>query len=203
MFLPLLVSAALAGDLLLDATVPVELRESGEVLVQTWGPGTLRLVDLRAGPHLVELVAGGRARTLTVEVPDSGGVRLRVLGSTVTQERLPPGPPSRPVLELKSGSEDSFALVLDGERRLVFSDAAVVQLEGITPGEHALEIRSADLLTIWSRGALVLDGDARVVATARRGQTLDVFGPEGAWVPSAGAAKAPPEAPTPPLTPGE
>lgn len=194
MFLSLLfsqwVSTALAGDLQVDAAGPVELREGGKLLVQSWGPEKLVLSGLRVGPHLVEVVAGGKARTQTIEVPASGAARLNVSGATVSVDTLPPGPPLRPVLELRSASDDSFALILDGQRRLLFSREAQVQLYGLAPGEHALEIRSADLTTIWSRGTLALDNDGRVTATAARGQALDVFGPDGAWAPGVGGPSA-------------
>ncbi len=180
-----LLSVALAGDLLVDAAVPFELRERGEVLTQTWGPERLALVGLPAGPHLLEVVAGGKARTLTVQLPESGDALLRVSATSVTADAVQRGPPPRPALEVKATGQDRLALVIDDARRLVFSGAATVRLEGLPAGEHTLEIRSSDLLTIWSRGTLTLGAEDRVVATASRGRPLDVFGPEGAWAPAA------------------
>lgn len=194
MLLSLLVLSALAGDLVVVAEVPAELRESGALLVQTWTPGSLRLTGLRPGPHLLEVVAAGKARTLTVQVPEQGEARLELGATKLSVVERPPAPPVRPALELRADSDDPFALVLGGERTCVFTRGATVVLEGLAEGEHALEIRSADLLTIWSRGTLVLGPDTRVVATAARGRALDVFGPEGAWA-AAVAQPAPPAGP--------
>ena len=49
------------------------------------------------------------------------------------------------------------------------------------PGVHALEVRSADNLTVWARGELELTAGQSVVISLEAGRPLDVQGNAGVW----------------------
>lgn len=184
MLLMLLTLLARAGDLVVDAALPTELRASSDTLVQTLAPARVRLTGLKDGPLMLDVVAGGRSRQVQVEVPQQGAVGLKVTASGATVEAATT-PATPPLVELRVVSGDRFAVLLDGARLLTLTARTPVILEGLTAGEHALEIRSADLLTIWARGTLDLRAEDRVRIGAAEGRRLDVFGRTGVWAPSA------------------
>ena len=192
MLLELLLSTSLAGDLVVDASVPMELRDGNRVVARTWTPTQLRLPGLSEGPHLLAITAAGNDRSLTAQIPKSGGLKLTVGASAPTTADLPVVEPPTTALELRAASGQQFALILDGKRTALFTDASPLRLEGLTAGDHRIELRSEDLLTVWARGRLTLPDKGKVVINADRGAPLDVMGPDDAWAPDAAAA---PQAP--------
>lgn len=181
--------AALAGDLVVDAAVPVELRSRGETLVNVLGPARVRLADLPPGAQSLELVRAGKTQAITVTVPDGdAGVVLTVTDKGGVVDARPAPPPPSPSLELVAPADQRFATILDGERLLAWSGSHRVVLESIPVGRHALELRSVDLLTIWARGTLELEAADRLVATLNAGRSLEVVGRSGAFRPSSGEA---------------
>lgn len=194
MLLDLVLCAALAGDLVVDASVPLELRDGNRLVARTWAPTTFRLPRLDAGPHLLSITAGGSDRSLTAQVPDAGGIKVIVGKAAPVTEDLPAVEAPSTTLELRAASGQQFALILDGKRTVVFTDVYPLRLEGLAAGDHHVELRSDDLLTIWAHGTLTLPDKGRVVLNADRGAPLDVLGPDGAWSPEAapaGGARAP------------
>lgn len=191
MLLILLTLLARAGDLVVDTALPTEIRASGGVLVQTLAPARLRLTGLKDGPLLLDVVAGGKSRQVQVVLPEQGAVGLKVTASGATEEVITT-PATPPLVELRVVSGDRFAVLLDGARLLTLTAKTPVMIEGLAVGEHAMEIRSADLLTVWARGTLDLRAEDRVRIGAAEGKRLDVFGRTGVWAPSAETSPAPP-----------
>ena len=72
MLLTLLCGAALAGDLVVDAAVPVEVRSQGAALVSVLSHARVRVLDLPPGSQSIELSRDGKVQTVTVSIPDQG-----------------------------------------------------------------------------------------------------------------------------------
>lgn len=191
MLLDLLLCSALAGDLVVDASVPMELRDGNKLVARTWAPAHLRLPDLNGGPHLLSISAGGSDRSLTAQMPDVGGLRLVVGTGAPTTEELPPLATQTTTLELHATAGQQFALILDGKRTALFTGNSPLRLEGLAAGDHTIEVRSDDLLTVWARGRLTLPDKGKVVLNVDRGTPLDVLGPDGAWSPDTGVTGNP------------
>lgn len=186
----LMIGAALAGDLVVDAAVPVVVRARGVDLVTVLSAARVRLLDLPAGAQAFELSRDGVTQTLTVQVPAQGAAQITVTAGGAVLEPEPAPPTAVPSLELRAPADQRFATVLDGARLLTWDGGHPVALEGLTPGAHSLDLRSPDLQTIWARGTLTLEPVDRLIATLTAGRSLEVVGRSGAFSPSTGSSAA-------------
>ena len=88
-----------------------------------------------------------------------------------------------PRVELRAAEGEQFSLIVDGERVAVFSSAQPLVLETLAPGDHAIEIRSADQTVVWLRGTLELRPADALVISVTEGRMAEVFGRAGAFRP--------------------
>ncbi len=95
----------------------------------------------------------------------------------VTTSDAPP-----PVIIFRPVGEQQFSVILNGTARTPITEDTVI--EHWEPGTHKLEVRSADNLTIWARGELMLSAGQSIVINLDAGRPLDVQGTAGAWRPA-------------------
>ncbi len=174
-----------AGTIEVQATLPVEVHIDGAEVLQTSGPATVSLPGVAAGERHLVVHRGGHAESLTLTVPQDGVVVMRIGDDSITtddQVQLERGP--APAVSLISADGNTFSIILDGQRVGTLSTASPLALEGLT-AHHTLEIRSADLQVIWTKGALELQPGDDLVLRVSQGRMPEVFGRADAWKPGA------------------
>ena len=178
----LLLAPALAGTVVVDATLPVEVRLNGVPVVQTFGASTVTLPGVPAGRQSFTVYRSGSPTAIDIDVPESDPVRLVVTADTLTSDRAPtPDPGVAPRIELTAATGQRFAVVLDGRRFAVLTSQQALRIDDLAPGEHQLELRSADHLIVWVRGTLTIQPGDDLRLSVSEGRMVDVFGREGAW----------------------
>lgn len=175
-----LLPAAQAGELLIEAEAAAEVQVGTTLLARTWGPARLRVVELDPGVAQLRVLRGDRTDLLDVEIPNEGAAVLRVAAQGLSTEPTEEEG-SWPVLELRASVGQRFGVVLDGNRLGVIGHAHPVRVEGISPGQHHLELRTDDLTVVWARGDLELKEDDLLVVTGIEGYAPLVSGRDGAF----------------------
>lgn len=179
---------AQAGDLLIETDTAAEVQLGTTTLLRTWGPARLRVVEVDPGLASVRVIRGERTDLLDVLVPDTGAARVRIGPDGLSTEPIA-DEAAWPVLELRAAAGQRFGVVLDGDRLAVIGHQHPVRVEGITAGEHALELRTADLTVVWSRATLDLAEDDMVVVTGQEGYAPLVSARDGAFQLTGAATK--------------
>ena len=187
-------SVSWAASVVVQTSVPVEVRVDGAPAVKTFGPSVVRIPDVEPGPHAFMVWRNGTPTTIHLEVPTEGTMRLMIGADAIEATDAAPSAtdPTPPTVELRATQGQRFAAIVDGRRAgLITSDQPLRLLE-LGTGLHSLELRTEDLLVVWVRGTLDLQpGDALVVSAAE-GRMVEVFGRTEAWR----AAQAGQERPT-------
>lgn len=184
----LLAAPAWAGTLLIETQVAAEVQTGGLTLAHTYGPGRVSVPDIAAGTKVFDVYRSGNHQAIEIEVPETGRVRLLVGTETLLTDTPPESPADAapPVLELRAVQGEKFSLILNGERKGVFSSHEPIRVADLGPGEHTLELRTTDNLTVWVRGSLSLRPGDEVVVQAAEGRMVEVYGRTGVWKPKGG-----------------
>ena len=182
----LLAAAAYAGTVLVSTTVPVEVRLDQVPVVQTFGASDVTLPNVEAGAQgvhgLPRRARRCRSRSWcprTTPSCASAWARnrsTRIAPAAVAKE-------GEPTLELRAVSGQKFGVVLDGKRTAIVSYHQALKIETLGTGEHTLEVRTPDNLTVWLKGTLDLEKGDELVMTLQEGKMAEVFGRSQAWIP--------------------
>ena len=177
--------AAWAGAVSIRTAGPCTVALDGVDLVDARGPGWFVVSDLPDGDIVLTITRGKDVGTAPVQLPAGGTRHLEVPGSgpLPTAATAPPDANDGPTLVLRPTAGQRFGVVLDARRLAVVGPRYPVAIEGLRAGEHPVEVRSGDWLTVWARGALVLEAAGAVALAAADGRPLVVEGPPGAFVP--------------------
>ena len=180
---PLLFSPlSFAGEVVLDTDSSVSVIRDGATIARASGAGRLSLGDFPAGPHRLEFKQKtGNTVGATIDVPQSGGLTLRLdggalyteLGSHTLTERPPP------LVVLRPTSDHQFTVVINGEKRVEVTQET--QVQDLSVGRHTIEVRSLDNLTIWAKGQLHLEPGAAIVLDLEAGRAVKAIGNEDFW----------------------
>jgi hypothetical protein len=184
--LPALLALAVhtAGTVRVETTVATEVQLEGLPIVKTYGPGSVSLPDVKAGVHAFEVFRYGSSRSITVQVPTEGTVRLLIGEESVTTDTPPPTTPGTlPILRFEAATGQRFSIMVDGKRVALLHPGQPVLLEALGVGHHDLQIRSVDNLTVWSRGSLELQPGDDLRISLAEGRLPEVFGRPEAWRP--------------------
>lgn len=180
----LLVPVALAGNLVVDAKVPVEIWVSGQLVGELVQPSELHL-EVDAGTTELNLVVAGKPQAYTVDVPTEGSAVV-VVGRTgvTTGERAAPETEGEPAgshpVEFRSAAREDIVLVV-GEDRIPLAPREVVKLD-LAPGSHPMSLRNKSGTIVWAHGTLDVGGDGLVVQVAD-GRMPETSGPGGSFHP--------------------
>lgn len=173
-----------AGTVRVETTVATEVRLSGLPVVKTYGPGTVSLPAVDPGLHDFEVFRFGKARSIQIDVPEDGTVRLMVGEDSLTTDTPPVLDTSNtPKVRLEASSDERFSVIVDGQRTALLHAKRPLLLDTLPPGPHALEIRSVDNLTVWARGTLDLRPGDDLRLAVSEGRLPEVFGRAEAWRP--------------------
>ena len=181
----LLAAVAYAGTVLVSTTVPVEVRLDQLPVVQTFGASDVTLPNVEPGRKVFTVYRDGKALPIEVMVPEGDTVvRIRVGADSLETDR--PGAVAKegePTVELRAVSGQKFGVVLDGKRTAIVSSHQALKIETLGAGEHTLEVRTPDNLTVWLKGTLDLEKGDELVMTLQEGKMAEVFGRSQAWIP--------------------
>ena len=176
------VASALAGELVIDAQVPVEIREGQQTLAQLFFPGELHL-NATVGKTTLIFVVNGTEVPVALDIAETGATVVVVgrTGITTGQRAADDAPP--PSFELRASGESAVTVVLDGTRiamrpgesRIVPNRTAV----------HDIGLRDATGTVVWAHGTLVVSGAGPHVVQVSEGRLPVVSGIGGRFDPSA------------------
>lgn len=154
--LTLIASLALAGDLVIQVTVPAEVHMDGKIIAELFEESELR-VPADIGAHRLVVYRNGDPQPLDVTIKKGLDTTLTVgrTGITTGQalERLAPVDGTVSV-EFRVDDVEGALLVLGDERhRLAPGTVFHAELKG---GETPMSVRSADGTVVWATGSLDL-----------------------------------------------
>jgi len=174
----------LAGELVIETELAVDLFVDGRPAAKLYGPGVLQL-ELPDGDHDLTVYRGNGGEQLPVTV-GTEPTRVRI-GSTLLEASAAPTVET-PVdattgnVEMRLVDGPAVTLIWEGEQHpiprggtLIFSD--------LEPGEYRLEARSADLTYVWMRGTVRVEAGDQVVMALSEGHPAECFGRPEAWQP--------------------
>jgi hypothetical protein len=173
---------ALAGEIVVEAEIPVEVILRGEPAAQIYRSGTV-ILPAETGDHDLTLFVGGRPQKLVVSVPPDGRAHV-IVGRTgiTTRASLHAAPAASAPVEVRVTGTESLRLTLAGARiRLGPGEQRSVDLAA---GLHPLELRSADGTVVFASGELDVLGTGPVVIHLSEGRAPEVVGSTGAWRPA-------------------
>lgn len=175
---------ALAGDVLVVTAVPVEVELNGLPVVRTDAAGEVTLRDVEGGEREFVVNRGDRREPISVTVPELGQVRLDIGRESTTtdspgQARRPDAGP--PVVAVVAAAGQRFSLLVDGERVGIATPHAPLVLDALAVGDHTVQVRSEDNLTIWARGVIQLQPGDRIELACEEGRMVRPSGREGVW----------------------
>ncbi len=176
-----------AGTVSLETDSAVEVQIGGTTIARADGPGTLTIGELPAGAVTMRFLREGRdAMNSTVQVSKVGSTTVTLKNDTLTVQGTVQTmqPLARPVVILRPAENQSFTVVINEQRRMVFDSETII--EDLDPGTHQIEFRSGDQLLIWVRGTLQLNPGDAVALNIEEGRMVTADGAENAWQPKAG-----------------
>lgn len=178
--IPLLLGVlAFAGQIVVQAEVPVEVSVDGRPTVQVFTAARVE-IDAEAGEHDLTLFINGRGNKIRVTVPKEGSAGV-VVGRTgiTTDAATAEDQADAADVEIRVVGTTGLRLVLDGKRyTLAPGDTESLHL---TRGNHALELRSSNGTAVFAQGNLDIRGTGPVVIQLSEGRAPEVVGRTGAW----------------------
>lgn len=179
-----LLASAHAGDVLVVTAVPVEVELNGLPVVRTDAAGEVTLRDVQSGERTFIVNRGDRREPVAIKVPEVGQVRLEVgrdEAKTDSPGDAKPPDAGPPVVAIVAATGQRFSLLIDGESMGVAAADAPLLLDALAPGEHQVEVRSEDRLTIWAKGVIRLQPGDRIELACEEGRMVRASGRDGAW----------------------
>lgn len=174
----MLLSAALAGDLVVDVKVPVNVSIDGQQAADVFQPGMLRL-PVDDGPHKVTVVVAGKPSVFDVTIGPSPVVLLvGRSGTTVGAADAQPVPLATGAdipVRFRTTARDRLLVQIAGQRVVVAPGVGVTLPLGL--GEHEMTVRSPDGTSIFARGMLVVGGSGELIVQLSEGKMPETSGP--------------------------
>jgi hypothetical protein len=164
-----------AGALVVDARVPVEILVNGAKLASLYAPGESRF-QVEVGHHRVSLWTNGKPTDVELDVAEGQEARVLVGRTGVTTSSGPIStPPAADAVAVEFrvvGTPGAQVRVDDGRHAVQSGRTFTLEL---APGAHPLSVRSADGTAIWATGTLQVTGSPVVVQIAE-GRVPEVSG---------------------------
>ena len=173
---------AQAGSVSLDTDAALSVERAGVTIARAAGPGVLNLGDFLQEKRNSGFIATTSVRSTPPSscprqvhwCSDCKGDTLTTGTEALTTQDAPP-----PVVIFRPLNGQHFSVIVDGRTRTPVTEETII--DHWRPGVHALEVRSADNLTVWARGELKLTAGQSVVISLEAGRPLDVQGSAGVW----------------------
>jgi hypothetical protein len=168
-------AVALAGGILVEAQVPVEVLVEDRPYVKMFYPGQARF-DWELGTVEVTLMIQGKPRKISVEVPETGYIRV-IAGRHGVSHDTPPeqtAAATESQVIFRAVGREPVQLRLGAQRHVVAPQQEFTTT--LTTGKHAVEVRNLDGTLIWARGHLNLSGQEDVIVQMLEGRLPEVIG---------------------------
>ena len=161
---------ALAGSVVIDASVPVDVFADKDALARLYVPGIVTL-PLPQGERHLKLWVDGLPHEVTVNVPDVGSTTVIIAKNGITTGApnaadVPVGP-----VEFRVAGKAEVMFTI-GTQRYHLAPGEVLKLD-LIEGSHAMSVRDASGTQIWAKGQLVIKEPRGVIV-----QFSDARGPE-------------------------
>lgn len=175
-------ASAFAGELVVDAQVPVEIRQNLQTLATLYFPGELHM-SADPGKTVLIFVVNGTEAPVELDIPTEGSAVVVVGRTGITTGQRPADDAPPPTFELRASGDTAVTVVLDGARiamrpgesRIVPNRTAV----------HEIGLRDATGTVVWAHGTLVVSGVGPHVVQVSEGRMPVVSGAGGRFDPSA------------------
>ena len=179
MWIFLLSALAFAGDIVIDAEVPVEVALDGRPVAQVFYPSSVRF-QASEGEHTVTIMQGASPSKIVLDVPEKGAARV-VVGKTgiSTTDDAAPEVADEAKVEFRLMGKEGLRLVV-GEQRFKMGVDAKQALE-LSRGSHEVQVRSFNGTVIYAVGNLEVAGTGDVVVHVSAGRAPEVVGTTGRW----------------------
>lgn len=175
-----LIATALAGELVVDARVPVEIEVQHQKIAVLYEPGIVRFVR-DPGPLSLVVLTDGNPTAVDVTIPKEGAAVLLVgrsgITSSLDQPLAIPGPTS---IELRNGGARAVQIRLDGKAYTV--EPSRPQVVALPTGSYRFEVRDPSGTALWAHGRLQVAGGS-VVVQASEGVMPEVAGERARFLP--------------------
>jgi len=178
MWILLFAQFALAGTVVIDARVPVEVWIDGALIGELAAPAQL-YVEAPTGAVAVTLLIGGQPQKETVQVPEVGKALVIVGRTGVTTGTIEPevaaaaagGAAAAPdpsatssLVEFRSAAREDVLLVV-GKERVTLAPGTTRKFD-LTHGTTQLSLRDSSGTVVWAHGTLDVVGDGLIVQVA-------------------------------------
>lgn len=169
-------AVAVAGEIVFDAQVPVEIRQGPQTIARLFFPGELRM-PAPAGPQEFTLMIDGNAQTVTFDVPAEGAAVVVVGRTSVTTGQRTPESAPPPSFELRAAGSTPLLVILDGQR--IAMRPGESKIVANAKAVHDIGVRDAAGTTVWAHGTLVVAGVGPHVVQVSEGRLPVVSGSGG------------------------
>lgn len=179
----MLLAQVLAGELVVETEVPIDLTIDGRPSAKLYGASTLTL-ELPDGEHVLYVYRGEGKETLKVLIGEQT-TRVRVGSSLLEASASPPKAPTDATtgqVEVRMVNGPGATIIWDGARHPVSRDGTL-RLPDLAPGQYTIEARSADMTYVWLRGTVTVEAGDEVVLALSEGRPAECYGRPEAWQP--------------------
>lgn len=171
----LFLSAAFAGEVVIDVKLPARLSLDGELVAEVYREGVLRL-PVKDGPHQLVVTTGGMPSSFQVDVgPRPTVVIVGRSGISVSQDDQEQVVPMGDAQVRFRSAHNERLMVQVGNQRVVVSagDGILIPLP---VGEYPMTVRNPDGTSIFARGMLQVRGGADLVVQISEGMLPETSG---------------------------
>ena len=171
----LFLASALAGTVIIDNEIPVELRIEERTVMKLLYPSQARF-EHEAGETPLTLLINGKPKQITVDIPKTGAVRVVVgrNGISHTVNKTPTEAKENTQVVFRALGVEPLQLRLGTVRQVVTPDEEFSTT--LPTGRHPIEIRNLDGTLLWATGQLELSGYEEVVVQLVEGRMPEVIG---------------------------
>ncbi len=174
----------LAGELVVESELAVDLFVDGRPAAKLYGPGILHL-EFPDGEHDLTVYRGNGGEQLPVTL--GAEPTLVRIGSTLLEASAAPlvekeADASTGSVQMRLVQGPPVTLIWEGERHPIPRDGTLTFAD-LEPGEYRIEARSADLTYVWMRGTVHVQAGDEVVLALSEGRPTECFGRPEAWQP--------------------
>lgn len=171
---------ALAGSVVIDAAVPIDVFVNTEALARLYVPGIVTL-PLDDGPRKLQIWVDGNPHEVSIDVPVVGVTTVMVGKNGITTAA--PNAPDVPVgpVEFRVAGRAEVMFTLDDQRHHL-APGEVLKVE-LTEGNHMISVRDASGTQIWAKGLLTVKEPRGVIVQLSEGRMPEVAGTGGRFVP--------------------
>lgn len=170
-----LMLSAFAGELVVDAKVPVRVAVDGELLAEVHREGVLHL-PLADGLRGVVLTVAGNAQRYEVQIGDQPS-RILVGRTGVTVDAVAPAvaiPQGEATVRFRTAGKERLLVQVDRQRVLVSPGVGIAL--PLSTGDHAISIRNPDGTQIFARGTLIISSGGDLLVQIAEGRVPETSG---------------------------